>query len=319
MSTPKPTHLGRQVPVWVTITELEMAPSSWGRPVRENDARSIAYNFDPDRLGALAVWYRPDLAIQRGRYVLLDGQHRLAALHLMKWDEGLVQQAPCLLYEGLTMERAAELSLGLQERRNLHALDKHRAGLVAHDRRAVDIDKVLSYCHLELVYTTKPTDRERLSAVGTCYQVWDRMGHSGLERVLTVCGRAWDQTSQGFCADILRLVMTVMCAHDGQVDDRHLAETLSVRSPGQWVSKGMVPHRSLASVAQDVIVEYNKKARGSHRLSELTQSEYTLSAKRPASPTIRGHIEAKATTGHTIRKMNANRPTAPEEKESGPD
>jgi hypothetical protein len=70
----------RQTFNWVLVTELEMAPTRWGRPIRPGDVRSIAYNFDPDKLGAICVWHRPDLPIGRGRYTVLDGQHRVAAI-----------------------------------------------------------------------------------------------------------------------------------------------------------------------------------------------------------------------------------------------
>lgn len=292
----------RQKFQWVLVSQLEMAPSSWGRPLREGDVRAIATAFDPDRLGAIAVWSRPSLYAGRGRYVIVDGQHRAAAVKLMGYDD---QKVPCLLYEGLTMETAAELSLGLQERRNLHALDKHRAALAAHDRRAVDVDKIMHYCGLVLTYTTGPSDRDRVAAVGTINHVWDRMG-DGLERVLNVCAGSWGRTSQGFASGVLKLVMTVMCAHNGEVDDAHLIETLATRSPAQWIARDAVPRRPLSSIAQDVIIEYNKKARGSHRLQELTPSEYEQAARRMPAATVRGNIEAEhKTSGRASRHQRA--------------
>jgi hypothetical protein len=291
----------KQVFAWILLAEMEMAPSSWGRPLRTGDVRAIAAGFDPDMIGAIAVWHRPNLQPSRGRYVVIDGQHRCAALRLIGYDD---QRVPCLLYEGLTMETAAELSLGLQERRNLHALDKHRAALAAHVRRAVEIDKMLHYCRLELTYHMKPTDVGRLTAIATLNDVWDRMG-AGTERVLTVCARAWGGTGAGFAASVLKLVMTVLAAHDGAVDDVHLAETLSVRSPAQWIAKDSVPRRPLTSIAQDVIIEYNKKVRGGNRLTELTPSQYEQSTRKVTkSPTVRGRIDVeRVTSGSGVRRM----------------
>lgn len=284
----------RQTFNWIPVGELEMAPPQWGRPLRQGDIRSIAAFFDPDKLGAIAVWHRPNLPILNGRFVICDGQHRAAAVRLMGYDD---QRVPCLIYEGLTMETAAELSLGLQERRNLHVLDKHRAALAAHDRRAVDVDKVLRFLGLEFAYRTSGEDREQLSAVSAVGQVWDRMGGTGLERVLSVCGEAWGKTAAGYSAKILKLVMTILAAHNGQVDDHRLVETLSARSPGQWIAAGVVKARSISSLAQDVIVEYNRKVRGGNRLQELTPSEYERAAKRMPSATVRGKIDVARTTG----------------------
>ena len=284
---------------WVLLSEIEMAPTQWGRPLRQGDVRAIAAGFDPDMIGAVALWSRPDLPVLRGRYVCIDGQHRCAAMRLIGYDD---QRVPALLYEGLTMETAAELSLGLQDRRNLHALDKHRAAAAAHERRAVEVDKIMGYCRVEFVYHARSNDIGRVSAVAAVYQIWDRMGE-GLERVLSVCSRSWGGTAAGFGSSVLKLVMIVVCAHDGAVDDMHLVETLSARSPAQWVIKDVSPRRSLSSLAQDVVVEYNKKVRGGNRLVELTPSQYETSAKRMPTPTVKGKIEGRQTVGASQRRI----------------
>jgi hypothetical protein len=312
MTTSKPPdHLGSQHLEWLLVAELEMAPPQWGRPLRPGDIRAMAHDFDPDKLGAIAVWARKTLPVGRGKFVICDGQHRVAATRLALGQD---QRVPCLVYEGLTMETAAELSLGLQERRNLHPLDKHRAALAAHDLRAVDVDKILTVLALHFVYTAKATDRGRISAVGACYQVWDRMSSAGLERVLIICSQAWDRTSGGFASPVLKLVMTVLAAHDGQVDDVHLGETLATRSPAQWVSKDVVPRRPIASLAQDVVIEYNKIRRGAARLVELTPSQYEAAAKRKPQPTVRGKIEGrttatKSTSAASTRSRRTRKPT----------
>jgi hypothetical protein len=205
------------------------------------------------------------------------------------------QRVPCLIYEHLTMETAAELSKGLQDRRNLHPLDKYRCDLAAHDRRAVEIAKVLEKLDIELVYSAKATDRARVSAVGALQHIWDLGGMTSLERVLLICGAAWDQTAAGFSSQIMRLVMTVITAHNGEVDDTHLARTLAIRSAPQWLAKDSIPRRPIASLAQDVILEYNKKMRGDKRLSEMTLGQYERAYKRRPAPTKRGKIDAGET------------------------
>jgi hypothetical protein len=284
---------------WVLLSEIEMAPSQWGRPLRQGDVRAIAAAFDPDMIGAVALWSRPDLPPGRGRYVCIDGQHRCAALRLIGYDD---QKVPSLVYEGLTMETAAELSLGLQDRRNLHALDKHRAASAAHERRATEVDKIMVYCHVEFAYHANANDIGRVSAVAAVNHVWDRMGE-GLERVLSICYRSWGGTSAGFGSSVLKLVMTVCCAHDGQVDDIHLSETLSTRSPAQWIVKDITPRRSLSSLAQDVVVAYNKNVRGGNRLPEMTPSQYETAARRMPVPTVRGKIEGRQTVTASQRRM----------------
>lgn len=290
---------GRQDFAWVLATEIEMAPPQFGRPLRTGDVRSIAAAFDPDKFGAMFLWFRPDLPAGRGRYTTIDGQHRLAAIRLMGYDD---QRVPCVLYEGLTMETAAELSLGLQDRRNLHSLDRFRAELAAHERRAVEIDKVTHAVGIELSYAVRPNAVRKCSAIAQLGNMWDVMGPAGLERVLRVCDASWEGTAIGFGAAIMKLVTILVAAHNGAVNDTYLAEVLAVRSPAQWIARDQVPRRPLVSIAQDVIMEYNKRRRGGTRLPELTPSEYVIAVKRPGARTVRGPIEGVVTAASKSRR-----------------
>lgn len=199
------------------------------------------------------------------------------------------------------MESAADLSIGLQDRRNLHALDKHRAELASHDRRAIDIDKLTRTLDLQLVYATSGSSR-RITAVSELGRIWEVMGAPGLERVLRVCDAAWEGTSAGFSAQVMKLVALLIAAHNGEMDDPYLATVLGARSPAQWVQRDQSPRRPLGSIAQDVIIEYNKHRRGAGRLPELTPSEYIASARRRPVPTVKGVIPGITTAGNASRR-----------------
>jgi hypothetical protein len=292
----------RQQMTWLLVGDLERAPDPWGRPVRIADARQIAVAFDPDALGALAVWHRPDLPVGRGQYVIIDGQHRWAALRLMGYED---QRVPCLVYCDLTNEAAAELSLALQERRNLHTLDKYRAELAAHDRRAIDIDKITTLLDITLVYTSRATDLRRVNAVSTLGRVWDLLGAEGLERVLRICDGAWEGTASGFGSRVLLLTMTLCAAHPDLDDDR-LAKTLGRRSPAQWTASSQPQTRPMALIAIDVITAYNNGAR-SRRVAEKTPTEYTTATKRSMRPTVRGPLVDVPATAGTGTSSNRRR------------
>jgi hypothetical protein len=104
----------------------------------------------------------------------------------------------------------------------------------------------------------------------------------------------------------LKLVSILVAAHNGELNDAYLAEVLGSRSPGEWVAGPA--RRPLTSIAQDVIMEYNKRRRGSTRVAELTPSEYMLAAKRPPIRTMRGPIEGVTTTSAagTRRRYHPN-------------
>jgi hypothetical protein len=281
-----------------------MAPEHWGRDIRAMDVKPIGAQFNPDKFGVLFIWRRRDLPVGAGRYIAIDGQHRVrAVVDVMGWGD---QQVPCRFYDGLTDKQAADLSLGLQTRRNLHAFDEHRMNLAAGQVRAVNIQKVLTEKGLTLV---KGSARDhQVMAIDELGRIHDLVGTDGLGRVLTIMLNAWSGMASSLAGLMLRTVTAVVRAHQGDpLDDLRLAATLRRNPPQTWLGPLQVRDhmkRNVGHVAQEIVATYNTRLGQEKRLSSFAPTTYTGSLKRrPVNPAPRGtKVEGRLSQGSRVSR-----------------
>lgn len=83
---------------WVNIAAI-IVDTRYQRALQAYKVRRIAGNFDAEAVGVLLVSKR-----EGGEYVILDGQHRLAALRMVDRTHAL-----CQVFSGLTLAREAQI------------------------------------------------------------------------------------------------------------------------------------------------------------------------------------------------------------------
>lgn len=179
---------------WLPAASLRVDHDHYQRPVRALDVQRIARDFDPSAFGVLTISERAD-----GTRWVLDGQHRVAALLLLGWDNRLV---PCLVERGLTLEEEATIFYKPQvTRRPLRPSEKFRAKLMAGDPTAVEIE-ACARRHGYSLALTSPSDHPRvLQGIASLEYIARNYPALGLDAVLAmadaVCGDE-DQPSSMF-------------------------------------------------------------------------------------------------------------------------
>jgi hypothetical protein len=261
---------------WLRIADLELAPMAWGRPIRKTDVRAIGNNLDPDLLGFPVVWERTEREIGHGRFVILDGQHRCRALVDIAGFGG-EQKIECCAFVDISAQDAASISLGLQERRNLHPYDHHRTAVAAGIVTAVDLEKVIRNCGLTFVRNVAA--QGEIGAIAATRDVLEHIGPAGLARVLDVISASWQRAAGSYAAKVVRLVFLLVATYDDSIDDARLAKVLGKRAPNQWLADVLSPGRNLGFIAQDVVTAYNSGLRA-NRIQECTPGEFINAAKR---------------------------------------
>lgn len=122
---------------WINVADLRISTRAQrshetiGSRKRIDD---IADNFDPDQFGTLTANHRD------GVYWVVDGGHRLLALHKMGWID---QQVQCWVYEGLAEEEEADLFLALNNVRQVVAMDRYKVAVVAGHDVEVEVDAIV--------------------------------------------------------------------------------------------------------------------------------------------------------------------------------
>lgn len=120
---------------WIPLDMLviDRARLPYQRPLDLSRVRKIVAEFDPLKLTPLEVSLRSD-----GTHAVPDGQHRVAALRQMGWEE-----APCMIRRGLTLEQEADL-FGRQAdmRVSPNECERYSSALVAGNKTAIQAYEV---------------------------------------------------------------------------------------------------------------------------------------------------------------------------------
>lgn len=178
-------------------------------------AKKIENDFDPCLVGTLIVSDRGN-----GRYAVVDGQTRAAAIaHLASEDEAPIG-VPCLVYHGLTRADEASMFARLQlERRGIMSAHRFRAAIVAGDPEARAIAAIAKRAG----YAIGPTSNRELSAVAALEKVYRRAPEL-LERTLMILKGAWPDAMPS--GDIIR-GLGLLLAQNAAIEDGRMGDALA--------------------------------------------------------------------------------------------
>lgn len=216
---------------WIRADRLTIDPD-YQRPLNQRKVRQIARDFDPDAFGVLYVSRRAD-----STHVIIDGQQRHAAVLQMGWGD---QRIPAQVFTGLSLQHEAALFRRYNELRTKpRPLDLHRAAVVARDKRALALEKVLSDHGLRFVRGGNPS-HGNVQSVTALQQIYDNAGLRVLEQAISVSLKAWGAGHEALTGEILTAIAIILARHGGDVDDSRLVRVLSKLDPSGLVRKARV-------------------------------------------------------------------------------
>lgn len=216
MTTPKNSTTATRVEHtghlrWIRVGDILVNPRAQ-QELRPGWANEIAANFDPDKFGY------PTLSARGDKYNAIDGQHRVAALLIMGWQDQLIQ---CHVHEGLTEEEEAELFLSLNHRKAVSAFNKFRVGVTAGREEETDIERIVLANGLKI---TKSKAEGSVSAVSSLRKVYKR-GPVTLGRALRLANGAYGDF--GLSGEIIDGFGLLCDRYNGEIDDQTVIAKLS--------------------------------------------------------------------------------------------
>lgn len=231
------------------------------RAIDPNRVRRLIEEFAATGLGTLTISMRPD-----GRRVVVDGQHRVAAVRTLGYEGKL----PCNQYIGLSLADEAAMFLLLNNTKQVQALDKFRARVIAEDPDAVAINDILG----EHGWTVKAGDQEGyFGAVGAMQKVYDgagiARGNARPDLVTVVIGvitAAWGRDQRGAHNLVVGGLGQFYARYGADVDHAKVISELSKMTPLGLVGKAKTLQDArggtvVSAVAEVVTGLYNKGRR----------------------------------------------------------
>lgn len=195
---------------WIAVADIHVNARAQ-RELRPGWAAQIAADFDPDRL-------TPPLLNKRGgKYYVIDGQHRIEAMHLMGWDD---QELQCWVYEGLTEAQEADLFLWHNNRRSVSSFDKFVIGVTADRDDESDINRIVLACGLKVALGTPGG----ISATTALRKVYSH-GPDNLSRTLRIVRDSYGD--DGLKGHVLEGIGLLCARYNGDLDDKTAVDRLS--------------------------------------------------------------------------------------------
>lgn len=246
---------------------------TYQRPTNAGRVKKIADSFDAELAGRLVVNLR-----KNGQYHVVDGQHRLAAMRMRK-----IPLVPCIVYEGWTPEREAEVFrlLNTLTKQPTH-YERHRAGVRAGHKDSLDIEEIVAAVGCRLIERSHSGGSgKKIAAVLMCYRIYHSRfgGPDLLRRTLSVLSDSFGDQDHAFDGDMVVGVAFFLwrASREGQFDEDHLRQTLQATTPSElmraasdWLRVTKYKYGAIAYVIRE---RYNKGKR-SKRLDVWTNVEW---------------------------------------------
>lgn len=207
-------HKVRPVP----IREMRVPPVQIiQRRFSKSQAEEYAANFDPNKLGIVAVNFRD------GIYWVVDGQHRVAALKLFfaPNDPGVID---CSVYADLSDQEMAELFLGLNTRRTVNQFDNFMVSCTAERALETSIRRVVEANGLRI---KQSADADCISAVSSLRRVAERHGTTVLGQSLRALRDGLTGDAKAFDGQLVVGMALVYGRFNGKTNEKRMAEALS--------------------------------------------------------------------------------------------
>ncbi len=208
------------MPKSVTLsTKILKIDESYQRLIDHSMVRKIRENFDPDLFQALIISERD------GEYHVVDGGHRLTAV------QGLVDEVPCVLWQGLTYEEECQKFRKLNtNRKSLNASVVFHSMVREGDVSAMDVVRILRKNGFTYNRYNQITKENMIGSPSKMMKLYKAHGADSLDRTLSISRKAWHGEKEGILSTMLTGLNTFLTENDG-VDDNILIKALSKVDP----------------------------------------------------------------------------------------
>jgi hypothetical protein len=189
---------------WIPLNRMVVSDKAQ-RELKQYRVDHLVAHFDLEQIGTPVVNER------HGRFFIIDGQHRHAALVEKFGETGQVQ---CWTYAGLNEEQEAEKFLQLNDTLTVAAFDKYQVSVEAGRAVEADIDRIVRACGLAV---SRQKGEGAIGAVGTLRRVYTRGGAGVLARTLRMIDASWG--SAGFEASVIDGLGLLCGRYNGELQD----------------------------------------------------------------------------------------------------
>ena len=245
---------------------LRMIPSNsivsgldYQRPVHEIDVEPLVREWDDKLFEPLVVSFRD------GRFYLIDGQHRLTALHRL--NNGKDVMVLCRVHTGMTYEEEAEMCARLaKSKKPLSLAQSVKAYMEAGTNPDInEIQRLMKYRGFSWAVDKTSSNQHRITATSAVLRAYKLVGASLFDRLLLLLDRTWGGNPDSLNAYMISGTALFLKTYETEMNENVFIQRLSAVYPAEIVrrSKADFSTDSRALRCARVLREkYNARAGG---------------------------------------------------------
>jgi hypothetical protein len=175
-----------------------------------------------------------DVSYRDGKYFVVDGQHRVAALKIIG-----EKSAMCKVHQGLTYEEEAVLFIRLnKDRKGQTALSIFNSLFEAKDAMATAIKQIVELSGFYLPSSDTHKRGNMIVAVSSLQHIYRNIGADGLQRELELIKKTWPSISEAVDRRILLGLYAFIKQYGKDFKDGDFIKTFSKITPQTIIAEG---------------------------------------------------------------------------------
>lgn len=199
-----------------------------------------------------------EVSYRDGKYNIVNGQHRLAAMRRMNGGEDLV--ARCLVYTGMTYEQEAAMYYLLDKTSGHLKLANAIKALLESgtDPEIIDIRQRIERAGFTWALD-KPTGvAYEIKPVRAVISAYQKLGGPGFSRMLGLMAGTWHGTQTSLKSDMISGMTLFLKAHENELTDHEFIRRLSETDPAEIAQLAHVD-RPAVRYARLIRKKYNEQ------------------------------------------------------------
>ena len=233
------------------------------RPVKEKELKKFVEEWDD------TLFDPPVVSFRDGKFNVVDGQHRIAALRAMNGGNEVI--IPCKVYTGLTYEQEAELCYKLDQAKRRLTIAQSIKALVesATDAEILDVQKRVEDAGFIWALGRPKGEPFEIVATRAVINAYRFLGGAAFSRMLELMAKTWRGNPKSTKAAVISGMAKFLKTYETELKNELFIKRLAPIDPDEIIKRGKLDFstdKSALRYARVSLEKYNRRQPESRKL-----------------------------------------------------
>lgn len=229
------------------------------RPVNPKEVDRLIREWDDRLFDPIIVSFRD------GKFNVVDGQHRIAALRKMNDGNGVMVK--CKVYSGLTYEQEAELYYKLDKAKKRLSLSQSTNALAESgaDAEVTEVKRLVESCGFAWALGKSHGKTGEIVSTRALMNAYRQLNGPAFSRMLSLMWSAWQGDPRSLTAAVISGMTLFVKTYGTELDDKAFIKRLSTVDPDEINRRGRADfstNNAALRFARVILEKYNGQRGG---------------------------------------------------------